>query len=88
MKKMRAQDLWSVVQPYLPQPPASEYNPVLPGLVPSALLEHRLLSLTDAEWSSYLTRRSAKSGGPIETGIPEIDALEAQMFEKFSKKSG
>jgi len=84
---MRAQDLWSVVQPYLPQLPASEINPVLPGLIAPALLEHRLLSLSDADWSSYLMRRSAKAGGPIETGIPEIDALEAQMFEKFSKKS-
>lgn len=83
---MRALDLWSVVQPYLPQPPASEINPVLPGLVPIALLEHRLLSLTAEEWSSYLTRRSAKAGGPIETGIPEVDALEAEMFAKFSKK--
>lgn len=82
---MRAQDLWSVVQPYLPQVPPSELNPVLPGLVPYALYEHRLLSLTDEEWSSYLVNRSAKTGGPIETGIPEVDALEAQMFEKFSK---
>jgi hypothetical protein len=32
-------------------------------------------------------RRSTKAGGPIETGIPELDALEAEMFEKFSKKS-
>lgn len=75
------------MQPYLPQPPASELNPVLPGLVPTALLEHRMLSLTNEEWSSYLTRRSVNSGGPIETGIPEVDALEAEMFNKFSKKS-
>lgn len=85
---MRAQDSWSVVQPYLPQVPASELNPLLPGFVPSVLLEHRLLSLSDADWSSYLIRRSSKSGGPLETGIPELDALEAQMFEKFSKKNG
>lgn len=85
---MRAHDSWSVVQPYLPAVPASERNPLMPGFVPSALLEHRLLALSDAEWSSYLVRRSAKAGGPLQTGIPEVDALEAQMFEKFSKKNG
>ena len=84
---MRAQDLWSVVQHYLPQLPASEVNPALPGLIAPALLEHRLLALSDADWSAYLVRRSTTAGGPIETGIPELDALEAEMFQKFSKKS-
>lgn len=58
----------------------------MPGLVPAALLEHRLLSLSDSEWSSYLVRRSATSGGPLQTGIAEVDAIEAQMFEKFRQK--
>jgi hypothetical protein len=49
------------------------------------LLEHHLLSLNDSDWSSYLIKRSARTGGPIETGIPEIDAIEREMFSKYSK---
>lgn len=44
------------------------------------------MSLSDSEWSSYLVRRSSTSDGPIQTGIAEVDAIEAQMFEKFRQK--
>jgi hypothetical protein len=57
----------------------------MPGLVSAALLEHSLLSLPDSDWSSYLVKRSLNDGGPITTGIAEIDALEREMFSKYNK---
>jgi hypothetical protein len=73
------------VQELLPTPPASELNPLLPGLVPAALYEYKLMTLSEKDWSSYLVDRSLDEGGPITTGIAELDALEREMFSKYSK---
>jgi hypothetical protein len=71
------------VQEFLPTLPASEQNPLLPGLVPAALFEYKLMAMTEKEWSSYLVNRSLDEGGPITTGIAELDALEREMFSQY-----
>jgi hypothetical protein len=74
------------VREFLPTPLASEQNPLLPGLIPAALIEHRLMSMSDKDWSSYLVKQSLDKGGPITTGIAELDELERDMFSKYGKE--
>jgi hypothetical protein len=57
----------------------------MPSLVPEACFERALLLLDDTEWNKLLTKQAVKAAGrgPMRTGIPEIDALEAELFSKY-----
>jgi hypothetical protein len=53
--------------------------------VPEACFERTLLLLDDTEWNKLLTKQAMQSAGngPMRTGIAEIDALEAELFNKY-----
>ncbi len=44
------------------------------------------MSMSDKDWSSYLVKQSLDKGGPITTGIAELDELERDMFSKYGKE--
>lgn len=77
---LRRDVFWSSVRDLLPPVGRSQYNPLLPDLAPEACYERFLMALDDRTWTNLLIDMSKDSGGPVRTGIAELDELERRIL--------